>query len=227
MSEILVSLLPYIFLSAVEPLQIILIILLLKSPDHGIPKSIGFVTGLAITRIIQGVLFGLVLYNRLGVSGEENGGKSPIVLTLLLVLGILLLNSAYKKWKKEEDPNDPPPKWLSMADSTSPIKALGLGLALPMISPKLWVFTLSAIGTIGEAQLGQYTSTLIYLQFLLLAQSLLILSILVRILFPKHSKAFLDSTSNWLSRNNRPIMITVSLVFGILFAYQGITGLLK
>ena len=65
-----------------------------------------------------------------------------------------------------------------------------------------------------------------YLLFLLLAQSLLLLPILIRILLPTRSKSLLQAISDWLNRNNRAIMIVVSLVFGLLFLYQGISGLL-
>ena len=50
---------------------------------------------------------------------------------------------------------------------------------------------------------------------------LLLLLILVRGVLPKQSKNLLDQVSAWLTRYNRPIMITASLVFGLLFLYQG------
>ena len=35
-----------------------------------------------------------------------------IASTLLLVVGILLLVAAYKKWRNQADPDDPPPQWM-------------------------------------------------------------------------------------------------------------------
>jgi hypothetical protein len=89
------------------------------------------------------------------------------------------------------------------------------------------VFTLSAIGIIGAAQLGQPASTIAYLLFVLLAESLILLPILIRLIVPKQSKGLLDATSAWLARYNRPIVIVISLVFGLLFLYQGASGLLQ
>ena len=113
-----------------------------------------------------------------------------------------------------------------MMDSVTPLKAFGVGLGLVAISAKLWVFTLTAIAVIGEAQLGQPDSTITYLLFILLAESLLLLPILARLILPERAKSMLDSTSAWLNPHNRPVLIGVSLVFGLLFLYQGVSGLL-
>jgi hypothetical protein len=86
---------------------------------------------------------------------------------------------------------------------------------------------LSAIGVIEEAQLGQPSSTMAFLFFILLAQSLLLLAIILRATIPGQSKSILEAISAWLTRYNRPIVIVVSLVFGLLFFVQGASGLLR
>ncbi len=225
MRTVLVSLLPYIIGSAVVPLQIIISLLLLKSPNQGLFKAVAYVAGMTITRLLQGLIFSLVLSGSAALA-EGNNGKNPVISTLLLVLGIFLLIAAYKKWRGESDPDDPPSKWLTMIDNSTPFKAFGIGLGLPLIAPKLWVFTLSALATIAAAQLGQPSSTIAYLLFILLAESLLLLPIAIRILTPERSKILLTDLSAWLTKNSRPITIVVSLVFGLLFLHSGISGLL-
>lgn len=225
MNSIFLSLLPYIIGSAVVPLQIIITVLLLKSPQRGILKAIAYVTGLTITRIVQGIVFGFVLAD--AALFNSGNGKNPIIATFLIVLGILLLIAAYKKWSGAADSDDGPPKLLSTLDRLSPLQSLGLGIGIPLIAVKLWVFTLSALATIAAAQLGQPTSAIAYLLFILLAESLLILPILIRLVLPKRSKFILAQLSDWLTRHNRPITIAVSLIFGIFFLYSGITGLQK
>ncbi|MCC7130592.1 MAG: hypothetical protein B6D39_03135 [Anaerolineae bacterium UTCFX2] len=227
MDTLLVSLLPLIIGSAIVPVHIIIIILLLKNPRLPVLKATAYLVGMTALRLLQGLVFGLILTDSVAATTEEGSGKSPIVLTLLLVLGVLLLISAFRKWRKEDDPDDPPPKWLTMIDSLTPLKAFGMGFGLALIAPKLWVFTLSAVGVISEARLGQPTSTVAFLLFVLLAQSLMLLLILVRGILPKHSENLLDQISVWLTRYNRQIIITVSLVFGLLFLYQGASGLLS
>jgi threonine/homoserine/homoserine lactone efflux protein len=178
-------------------------------------------------RLLQGLIFGLILTGSSSAASGESSGKGPIVATLLLVLGIFFLITAYKQWRKEDDPDAPPPKWLAMVDSLTPLKAFGIGFGLMLIGAKFWVFTLTAIAVIGQAQLGQPSSTIAYLLFVLLAESLLLIPILVRIILPGKSKVFLDGTSDWLTRHNRVIVIAVSLVFGLIFFYQGASGLLR
>ncbi|MFB2834440.1 GAP family protein [Floridanema evergladense] len=226
METLLVSLLPYIIGSAVVPLQIIIGLLFLKSDKQGLFKAVAYFTGMTLTRLLQGLIFGLIL-TEAAASAEASGDKNLVISTLLLILGILLLIAAYKKWCGQDDPDEPPPKWLTTIDSSTPLKAFGIGVGLPLIAPKLWVFTLSALATIAAVQLGQASSAIVYLLFILLAQSLLLLPILIRIFLPQKSQSLLNQISNWLTKNNRSIVIFVSLVFGLLFLKSGISGLLS
>lgn len=224
MGETLLSLLPFIIGSALVPLQIIIVILLLSSENQGPLKAILFVLGMTLARVAQGVLFGLVLTGGDDAVVEE--GTGLIKSTLLLILGILLLIAAYRKFANEPDPDAPPPKLLTMLDTMSPLTALLAGAGLILIAAKLWVFTLSAISTIALAGLGQPDSTILFLLFILLAQSLLIVPIAIRLLLPSRADALLGSFGDWLDVHERQIVVVVSLVFGLLFTYQGITGIL-
>ncbi len=224
MGEVLVSLVPYIIGSALVPVQIIITVLLLKSPRQGLAKGMAYAAGMTTTRLLQGLIFGLIFTESAEI--EEGGSKGPVISTLLLVLGLFLLITAYKQWRGEDDPDAPPSKWLTMLDGVTPLKAFGIGVALPLIGAKLWVFTLSALAVIAAAPLEQPLGAIVYLLFIVLAQSLLLIPITIRILIPKRSQSILDRFSAWLTQNNRPIVIIVSLVFGVLFLYFGISGLL-
>lgn len=157
MDAIITSLLPYILGGALVPVQIIVVILLLTSERQGPLKASLFVTGMTLARLAQGVLFGLVLT---GGSGDPADAQSSGAFKagLLIALGIFLLTTAYKKWAAEPDPDAPPPKWLTMLDGITPARALLTGAGFILIAAKLWVFTLGAISTIGEAQLGRSSS---------------------------------------------------------------------
>jgi len=223
MDSIITSLLPFIIGSAVVPLQIIVVTLLLTSERRGPLKAIAFVLGMTLARLAQGVLFGFVLT---GGSGDPADANSPGIVkaTALTVLGIFLLITAYKKWAKEPDPDAPPPKWLTMLDTVTPLRALFLGAGFILIAPKLWVFILGAISTIEEAQLGRPASTRTFLLFILLAQSLLLIPILIRLLIPRRAQSLLAALADWMKRYNDPIVIAISLIFGVLFLYQGVSA---
>lgn len=223
MDSILIALLPFIIGSALVPLQIIILILLLTSEKQGPLKAIAFVLGMTVTRLAQGLLFGLVLT---GGSGDpaDAAGVPWIKSTVLLILGVLLLSTAYKYWTKEPDPDAPPPKWMAMLDGITPVRAFLFGAGFILIAVKLWVFILGAISVIGEAPLGQREAVSTFLWFILLAQSLLIIPILIRLLVPAQASRLLGAFGDWLERYNRQIMIVVSLVFGLYFLYRGVTG---
>jgi hypothetical protein len=224
MSATLYTLLPMIIGSAVVPIQIIMLLLLLTSEKQGLVKATAFVLGMTVVRVAQGVIFGLIFTGGEGATESGSEGSSWIVSTLVTVLGILLLISFYKAVKGEEDPDAPPPKWMAMFDAMTPLQAFAVGAGVLLTAAKLWVFTLSAIGTVEDAVLGQPASTITYLLFVLLAESLLILPILVSVILPRQSQVWLNSLSSWLEAHNREIVMVASLIFGLIFLYKGVAG---
>jgi uncharacterized membrane protein YidH (DUF202 family) len=224
MAALILSLWPYILGSALVPIQVIVNLLLLQSPQQGLLKGVGYVTGQTLTRLLQGLGFGLLLGEAVADLAAAEG-KGPVISTLLVVLGILLLITAYKKWRNQPEADDLPPKWLTSIDNVTPLQALGLGLVLPLVSIKLWVFTLSALATIATAQIGFQAAAGSYLLFMALAQVLLFLPILLRLAMPERSKAQLEHLATWLTRHSRPIVVVVSLVFGLMFLRSGLSGL--
>lgn len=221
MDAVIASLLPFIIGSALVPLQIIVVVLLLTSEKRGPLKAIMFVLGMTLVRLAQWGLFGVVLAGDPAGSAERSGLFKA---GLLVALGIMLLITAYKKWVKEPDPDAPPPKWLTMLDGITPVRALLFGAGFILVAAKLWVFTLGAISVIGEAGLEQRGGTVAFLVYVLLAQSLLLLPILIRLVLPRQAAGWLRSFGGWLEKYNDPIVMVVSLVFGVLFLYQGLSS---
>jgi Protein of unknown function (DUF2910). len=147
------------------------------------------------------------------------------IIVVLLLAGILLLITAYRTWRKEDD-SDAPPKWMQAIDKVSPLQALGIGAGMVAIGVKLWVFTLSALGIIGGAKLGQPESAITYLLYIFFAQLLLIAPIVAYAVALQGSAMLLKRVSDWLIQYNRPITIAVTLIFGVYFVWQGVSGLL-
>ena len=217
------SLLPLIIGAAVVPVWIIIVLFLLRSPG-GLAKAAAFAAGGILVRLVQGILFGYILGSSASSSSES--GSNLIVSTLLLVIGLLMLITAFRQWRKEDDPDAPPPKWMATVSGLSTAKAFGMGALLVAIAAKQWVFSLSAIGMIGQAQLSQSENVLWFLFFVLAAESLVLIPIVVYAAAPTQSAKTLAATQDWLGRHNRLIMIAVSLVFGLLFLFKGVTGLI-
>ena len=209
--------------TAILPFAIIIALFLLRG-EGGLPKAIAFVAGAIAVRIVQGILFGYIFVSSADADGES--GSELMTSTLLLVLGILLLITAFMKWRREEDPDAPPPKWMATISGLSTAKAFGLGALLVAVSAKQWVFTLSAIGLIAEAPLSPVQDVIVFLVYVLVAALLVLLPIIVCAVAPRQSGRMLAAAQQWLEEHNRQIMIVASLVFGLLFLYRGISGLL-
>lgn len=204
------------------PFYPIAVLLMLQGPG-GLVKAVAFMAGNIAVRLAQGVFFGLVLGTAVAASSED--GQRLGVSTLLIV-GILLLVTAIKKWRKEDDPDAPPPKWMSAIGGLSSPKAVGAGALLAIVAVKQWVFTLSAIGVIGEAELGEAASTGLYLIYVLATQTLVLLPIAACTVTPHRAARLLKAAEIWLERHNTTIVITVSVIFGAWFSYKGVTGLI-
>lgn len=223
MSSVLIELVPLMVVAALEPFAIIVFLLLMRSTSK-VLNGASFVGGMIVVRLAQGILFGTLF--SASAEAQTKDGSGSIVHILLIVIGILLLISAYKKWQKEEDPDAPPPKWIAMFDSLSALKAFGLGIVFMLIVIKQWVFTLGALSIINQAHMGSPDNAIAYLIFVLGAQSLLLAKLVISAVAPAQSTRFFQAAGQWMERNNRPILIGVSLVFGVYLSFKGITGML-
>jgi hypothetical protein len=224
MGEILIELLPLLIGAAVLPIWIIIVLFLLGG-ERGASKATAFIGGALAVRLVQGIIFGFVIESAVQEYGEESA--NAIASTLLLIVGILLLLAAVKKWRREEDPDAPPPAWKESLRRATPLKALGMGALLMTLAMKQWVFTLSAIAVIEQGALSRLENVLAFVAFTLAAQSLMLLPVLVTLIAPSRANQWLGALESWLDRNERIIMIGVSLVFGAWFFWKGIGGLVS
>jgi Sap, sulfolipid-1-addressing protein len=76
----------------------------------------------------------------------------------------------------------------------------------------------------GEAKVGQQSSIVAFLLFVLLTQTSVLLPLFIRMIMPRRSQTMLQKFSAWLARYDRVIVMVVSLVFGVFFLYQGVGG---
>ncbi|MEZ4720076.1 MAG: GAP family protein, partial [Caldilineaceae bacterium] len=104
MGDVLVDLLPLLIGAALLPVWIIIVLFLLRG-ERGPGKAAAFLGGAMLVRLAQGVIFGLLIETAVQEYGEESA--NAIASTLLLIVGILLLLGAVKKWRREEDPDAP------------------------------------------------------------------------------------------------------------------------
>jgi len=223
MNDVLLALVPLILGAALVPIYPILVLLLLLG-EGGSRTAMALVAGALTVRLAQGLLLGPVF----GAVAEAYPQEGPrlIASTLLLVLGLLLLLAAYQKWRKQPDPDDPPPQWMAALAGLSPIKAFGAGALFVTLAVKQWVFTLTAIDVIQGGMPSVAGFAGLYLFFTLATQALVLPPILAYAIAPQRAATPLRAAQGWLDRNSRTIAISVSLIFGLAFFYKGLTGLI-
>ena len=220
------GLVPLILGSAIEPIEIAITIMLLASPAR-LRAAGSWIGGHIVTRLVQGVIFGTILHWGARMS-HQTPGRHVITATILSVVALLFLVTAARALLTGDDPDKPPPKWMTMLTSATPTKAFLIGIGVMAVSVKAWVLTLAAIGVIGtagsEAGLGRVSNAATYLAFVALAASGNLLVIGVAALLPGRSRALLEATLSWITRNDRYIVIGVGLVFGIWFGIKSLRG---
>jgi threonine/homoserine/homoserine lactone efflux protein len=213
---------PLVLGSALVPAQLIVTIALLRSPS-GARAAIAFIAGMSSVRLIQGVVFGLMIQS--SAAGDDPATASTLRSTLLLVVAILLLVMAVKKLVADDDPDAPPPAWLTRASSLTAGKAFLTGAGLLVIAPKFWVFNLGAIAAIEDAALARPAAAAAFLVFVLLTALPTAAIVAVALATPDRAHLLLERLADWIERHNRSIVVGVGLVFGVWFLVLALSGL--
>ena len=94
MTELWTTLIPLAVATAVLPIQVAITILMLRSTG-GRAKAGALIAGMTLVRLLQYAVFGLMLA---GAMGDASSGTSPVEGALLLVVAVLLLVSAARKF---------------------------------------------------------------------------------------------------------------------------------
>jgi threonine/homoserine/homoserine lactone efflux protein len=211
---------PLILASAAVRLQTIVTLLLVRS---SIRSAYAWVAGMTTVRLLQGVLFGVVLR----ASEAQSQPKSPqfFLGALLLVLALLLYVKALRTAMGADDEDAPPPQWIVKASSMSPLTAFGAGAGFMTLSVKFLVFTLGAISAIADAHLGIELAVITFVLFVALAHAVPFAMLALASSSSSRSAAILEGFQAWLERNNRLITIMFGLVFGTWFLLKALTRL--
>ena len=209
----------------ISPARTIWVILLLKTPK-GAFTALAFVVGMVAAMMAQGIIFG-ALFSLVGLTSEQSSGQlATVVSVLFLVAGIIMLAGAAKFIFQDDEDDKPPPDWLGKLEAFTPRQAFNAGFGWLFVSPKQWVFVLTAVAVIFSVYLSVMASLLNYFLFTLLIQLVYFVLIGVHVLLPERSAALLDGLFNWLKANIKPLVIGLFTVLGLFFLVKGAMGLI-
>jgi threonine/homoserine/homoserine lactone efflux protein len=94
-----------------------------------------------------------------------------------------------------------------------------------MVSPKQWVFVLTAVAVIFTANLSPFASLVNFFIFTALIQIVYFIIIGIHLALPKRSEKILNTVFLWLKKNLRMVAIIIFAGFGLFFVVKGVIGL--
>jgi threonine/homoserine/homoserine lactone efflux protein len=206
---------------AVSPPAIIAIILILATPrgrPNGLLFTLGWVLGLAVLGAIM-----LAIGSAGGASAHHH--PATWVGALHLALGVLLVLFGALEWRRR--PRDPAqaqlPTWMAAIDRFTPLKALGLGLALSAANPKNAPLTISAGASISSAGIPVPQQIVTLAIFVIIASLAVVAPVVVYLIMDERAKSMLGSWRDWAVRHNTAVIAVLFFVFGLKLVGDGIS----
>jgi threonine/homoserine/homoserine lactone efflux protein len=198
---------------AVSPVPIIAVILMLFSARarvNGPAFLLGWVLALAV---VSGVVYVLADSGDVGTSSSA----TDAVAWGKLVLGVLLLAGAARRWRTRPAPGEeaPMPKWMAGIDSMAPGRAFVLGLLLAGVNPKNLILTIGAATSLAQVVPTTTDAVVALVVFVLVASLTILLPVVYALVGGAGARAKLDGAKAWLGANDAAVMAVLLLVFGV------------
>ncbi|WP_134322124.1 GAP family protein [Cumulibacter soli] len=223
MNAVIADLLPLAVGVAVSPIPIIAVILMLLSTHPG-PTSggfaLGWIVGIALTSTAMALM-----YNAAGAAADE--GSSGGGGWFRLILGLLLIALAVRKWRARPTDADAPqlPHWMSAVTQFGVAKATGLGLVLSSVNPKNLLMAVAAGTVIADGVGGADEFTVAVAVYTVIAASTVLIPVIGYAVAAARVRPWLDALRGWLEANNAAMMAVLLLVLGVMILGKGIAGL--
>jgi threonine/homoserine/homoserine lactone efflux protein len=223
MVGILSQILPEALATAIMPIAIIALILMLSTPNartNGILFTLGaFLATLAI--LIVGALVGNLQ------SSDGSAGPSLIGSLIKTALGLFMLYLAFKQWQARPKKGETVevPGWMKALDQFTAGKSFTTGVALAVVNPKNLPILLAVAVVIAQSGLGLASNLIVAILFSLVSVSLLIIPLVFYLIAGQKAVDALDGFKDWLIANNNTIMFILFLIVGAKILGSGIAGL--
>lgn len=208
---------------AVSPVPIIAVVLMLATPkgrSNGPAFLAGWVVGIA-------VLGTIVLLIASGASGSDHGAPATWVSIVKIVLGVLLLALAVRRWRGRPRGDTQPelPAWMRTIDTFTPVKSAVIGVALAAVNPKNLLLVVGGCAAI--AQTGVSTASQAVALGVLIVIATLGVGAPVAIYFGMGDRAtrILGDLHDWMARENPTIMAVICLIIGAKLIGDAISAL--
>jgi len=212
--------LPFAIGIAISPIPIVAIILILFSSRARVNGPVflaGWVVGLAAA---SAIVYGLSQAANVGgdstSSDTTSWGK--------IVLGIVLLGAARRRWAKRPKAGEAPelPAWMNSVETISPTRAFTLALLLSTVNPKNLALLLGAVAGLGQLDLATDDAVVALAVFVAVSSLSIVIAVAYDLFGGASARVKLDEMKDWLTVHNSAVMATLFLVFGVVLISRGI-----
>lgn len=219
MAEAIAAVLPYAAGVSLSPIPIITVVLVLFSTRARINGPMflaGWATGLtALLTVVH------LTANQLdaGTEGTADDG----IAWLRVLLGVVLLIAAARKWRHRPGPGEEPslPAWMTRIEGISPVRALGLGLLLAS-NPKNLALSFGAGTSLAQLDVSVGQAGAAIVVFVLVGSAAVIVAVGYASSGLVGVRQRLEEAKAWLALHNGALVAVLYLVFGALLVSRGL-----
>jgi hypothetical protein len=207
---------------ALSPLPIIAVVVLLTSSRA---RSLGpvFVLGWLLGLVVVGAIVLAVV----GPSGASPGQRTTWVSWVMIVVGVLLLVGAVRRFRGRTSAGEevPLPAWMGALDRLKPAAALAGGVVAGGVRPKSMLLAVGGAAAIAQTGIAGGQQAIAYAVFAVIATIGVAAPVVIYLAMGERSVALLGRLKGWMRRNNAVILAVVLLVIGVILIGDGIGGL--
>jgi hypothetical protein len=220
MGPVLLKMLPFA-LGAIAPTMIGLVVIFLTG-TRGLVKACAFILAKYLFYVFWGLIC-LALVDQISSPGLKV--SRSVTEGFFLIAGLLFLLLAARTYFVEDDPDAPPPKFMTILAKLGPFKLFGLGIGISIIQPRFIIFVLLGTSIIAEARLSTTENFISLLVLALLMVWPMLIPLIMFLVMGEHRIDAMQAMKTWLGHNQRMINVVVMGIFGIFLLLVGLTGI--
>ena len=153
-----------------------------------------------------------------------SSGPSRAASLFRLVLGLVLLGLAVRKWRRRPRHGETSalPKWMQAIDGFTPGKSFALAALLSGVNPKNLILTVSAAATVAQTGVAAGEGVATLAVFVVIGSLSIIAPLGVYFVMGARASATLGGWKEWLAAHESAVMVVLLLVFGVVLVGKGI-----
>jgi threonine/homoserine/homoserine lactone efflux protein len=215
--------LPLALTIAIVPVSVITLILLLLT-RRARANAIAFTSGriLGLTLVV-----GLALSVAAGQSITVDPGSSPVVSFVKLVLGIVLVLSGLRRWRRHRNEGGEPslPGWMQRFDEATPALSVSAGFLISVVEPLTLAFAVDAGLSIAQADVSFVSSLVVLAVFVVVATVTNTALLLIYLASATRAQRKLTSVRGWIHANHERLTVALLFVLGAILIGRGVAGI--